>query len=324
MKTDHLLEFERPVTELENQIKQLKAASEKQDIDISKELKVLQRKVRHMIQETYSGLSAWERVLLSRHPARPHAIDYIDQLVSDFHELHGDRRFGDDRAMICGLGYLGQHKVAIMAIEKGRNTQEKITHNFGMPNPEGYRKALRVMKLADRFKLPIISFVDTPGAFPGIEAEERGQSQAIAENLQEMFAIEVPIIAVIVGEGGSGGALGIAVANHVLMMEYSTYSVISPESCASILWADPKMAEKAANSLQLSPLKAKELAVIDGIIPEPPGGAHKDPLQAFAAVEEHVQKSLCSLKKLNGKTLMRRRFDKFRQMGNKTIRMDEK
>ena len=316
---DYILDFERPVSELENQIKELKIASKKQDIDISLEVEALQDKVNRMVEEIYLDLSPWERVQLSRHPARPHSIDYIHKIIPDFHELHGDRKFSDDRAIICGLGHIDKERVAIVAIEKGRKTKEKITHNFGMPNPEGYRKALRVMKLAGQFHIPIVTFVDTPGAFPGIEAEERGQSQAIAENLQEIFDIKTPIVSIIIGEGGSGGALGIAVADRVYMMEYSIYSVISPESCASILWTDPKMAEKAANSLQLGPLKAKSLGVIDEIIPEPSGGAHKNPKWAFAIVKEYLKKSLKSLKNTDVETLLKERFEKFRKMGNTSI-----
>ena len=318
-KVDYVLDFERPVSELENQIKELKIASKKQNIDISLEVKALQEKVNQMVEEICLDLSPWERVQLSRHPSRPHSIDYIHKIVPDFHELHGDRKFSDDRAIICGLGHIARKRVAVVAIEKGRKTKEKITHNFGMPNPEGYRKALRVMKLAGQFHIPIVAFVDTPGAFPGIEAEERGQSQAIAENLQEVFDIRAPIISVIIGEGGSGGALGIAVADHVSMMEYSIYSVISPESCASILWADPKMAEKAANSLQLGPLRARDLGVIDEIIPEPSGGAHKNPKKAIETVKEHLKKSLESLKNIELETLLQKRFEKFRKMGNTTI-----
>ncbi|MCY4644946.1 MAG: acetyl-CoA carboxylase carboxyltransferase subunit alpha [Bacteriovoracales bacterium] len=319
---DHILDFEKPVSEIEDKICELKAASKGQDIDISKEIEALQKKADRMIREIYSSLTPWERVQLSRHPARPHAVDFIKALIGDFHEVHGDRRFQDDRAMICGFGRMGDFPVAVVAIEKGRNTKEKITHNFGMPNPEGYRKALRVMELAARFSIPIISFVDTPGAYPGIEAEKRGQSQAIAENLQEMFGLKTPIVAVIIGEGGSGGALGVAVADRAYMMEYSIYSVISPESCASILWADPKRAKEAANSLKLGPLKAYEWGVIDGIIPEPLGGAHKNPEESFRVVEEYLKKSLESLKKIDGELLLQKRFEKFRNMGRAALSED--
>jgi acetyl-CoA carboxylase carboxyl transferase subunit alpha len=319
---DFTLDFERPVSELENQIRELKQTSH-QNIDISHEIEALQAKVNTMLEEIYTKLSPWERTQLSRHPARPHAIDYIEKIVSDFHEVHGDRRFSDDPSMITGFGYIDGHKVAVIGIEKGRKTQEKIKRNFGMANPEGYRKALRIMNLASQFGIPVITFVDTPGAYPGIGAEERGQALAIAENLEEMFNIKSPIISIVIGEGGSGGALGIAVADKVFMMEYSVYSVISPESCASILWSDPKMAETAANSLQLSPNKALELKVIDAIIKEPAGGAHRYPDKAIATVKEEILASLQNLKKEDLDVVMQKRFDKFRQMGNLTLTLDE-
>ncbi len=318
---DFTLEFERPVSELENQIRELKQASG-QNIDISHEIEALQAKVNTMLEEIYTKLSPWQRTQLSRHPQRPHCLDYIEKIVTDFHEVHGDRRFADDQAMITGFGYIDGQKVAVIGIEKGRKTQEKIKRNFGMANPEGYRKALRVMHLASQFSIPVITFVDTPGAYPGIGAEERGQALAIAENLEEMFNIKSPIISVVIGEGGSGGALGIAVADKVFMMEYSVYSVISPESCASILWSDPKMAETAANSLQLSPNKAFELKVIDGIIKEPAGGAHRYPDKAVQMVKEAIMTSLKGLQKDDLDVLMQKRFEKFRQMGNLTLTLD--
>lgn len=316
---DYTLEFEKPVHELENQIKELKEAGARPGIDISKEVEALQLKVNSLIKEIYGNLTSWERVQLSRHPHRPHALDYIENLIEEFHEIHGDRRFSDDPSMVTGFGYFKGMKVAVLGIEKGRKTQEKIKRNFGMASPEGYRKALRLMELASAFNIPVITFVDTPGAYPGIGAEERGQSQAIAENLEKMFGIEVPVISVVIGEGGSGGALGIAIADKVFMMEYSVYSVISPESCASILWSDPKKAEVAANSLQLGPNKALELGVIDGIIAEPPGGAHRDAKVAYANVTKYLEDTLKTLSKLSPDQLMQGRFAKFRAMGNQTI-----
>lgn len=318
---DFTLDFERPVSELENQIRELKQASQS-NIDITHEIDALQAKVNQMLEEIYTKLSPWERTQLSRHPSRPHAIDYIEKIIVDFHEVHGDRRFSDDPSMITGFGFIEGQKVAVIGIEKGRKTQEKIKRNFGMANPEGYRKALRVMQLASQFGLPVITFVDTPGAYPGIGAEERGQALAIAENLEEMFNIKTPIISVVIGEGGSGGALGIAVADKVFMMEYSVYSVISPESCASILWSDPKMAETAANSLQLSPTKALELQVIDGIIKEPAGGAHRYPEKAIEVVKSSILTHLEGLKKEKAENLIQKRFEKFRQMGNITLTLD--
>lgn len=316
---DYTLEFEKPVHELENQIRELKESNDKPGINISKEIQALQKKVDKMINEIYGNLSSWERVQLSRHPKRPHTVDYIDTMIDEFHELHGDRRFSDDKSMITGFGLLRGLKVAVIGIEKGRKTQDRITRNFGMASPEGYRKALRIMKMASQFNIPVICFVDTPGAYPGIGAEERGQAQAIAENLEEMFGIRVPIIAVVIGEGGSGGALGIAIADQVLMMEYSIYSVISPESCASILWSDPKQAEFAANSLQLGPNKAAELGIIDGIISEPVGGAHRDLHLAADRVGDILESKIKELSKLDPEELLENRFEKFRAMGNQTI-----
>lgn len=316
---DFTLDFEKPVRALERQIEELQEAEKKSEIDISKEIKALQKKVNSLIKEIYSNLTPWERVQLSRHPKRPHCIDYIDALISDFHEVAGDRYFADDQAIIGGFGYLGAQKVCVIGIEKGRKTKEKVVHNFGMPRPEGYRKALRLMKTAARFDIPVITFVDTPGAYPGIGAEERGQSSAIAENLAEMFDIETPILSLVIGEGGSGGALGIAIADRVLMMEYSIYSVISPESCASILWADPKKAETAANALDIGPDKALELGVIDAIVPESSGGAHKDPEATFEMVQKFLEKEIKVLTKTSKKKLLDGRFDKFRKMGNGSI-----
>lgn len=314
-----ILEFERPVRDLENQIKELKDASYQPEIDISHEIKALKRKVSVLIKDIYGNLSPWERVLLSRHPNRPHSIDYINDIIDDFHEVSGDRKFANDNAVISGFGYLGKSKVCVIAIEKGRKTKEKIDHNFGMPRPEGYRKALRVMQMAGRFNIPIITLIDTPGAYPGIGAEERGQACAIAENIAEMFDIASPIISCVIGEGGSGGALGIGISDVILMMEYSIYSVISPESCASILWADPKMANVAANSLELGPYKALELGVVDRLIPEPPGGAHREPALAIEMVKKHLEKEVKAIQKMDPTELIQKRYDKFRQMGNSTI-----
>jgi len=315
------LDFEKPVHDLENQIKELKETNARSGIDIDKEIGALQTKVNGLLKEIYENLNPWERVQLSRHPKRPHTCDYIDNLIEDFHELHGDRKFNDDETMITGFGYFNGQKVAIVGIEKGRKTQDKIKRNFGMASPEGYRKALRIMKLAAQFNIPVITFVDTPGAYPGIGAEERGQAQAIADNLAEIFTINVPIIAVVIGEGGSGGALGIAIADKVHMMEYSVYSVISPESCASILWSDPKKAESAANSLKLDPNKAFELKIIDKIIPEPVGGAHRDPQYAYTKVASQIEKDLKRLTNMDPDKLLAARFKKFRSMGNQTIIM---
>ena len=316
---EYTLDFEKPVHELENQIKELKEANSRSGLDINKEISALQNKVDDLLKEIYDNLTPWERVQLSRHPKRPHTLDYINHILENFHEIHGDRRFSEDPAMVAGFGYLDGKKVAVVGIEKGRKTQDKIKHNFGMARPEGYRKAPRLMRLAEQFNIPVLCLVDTPGAYPGIGAEERGQAQAIAENIQEMFDIKVPIVAVVIGEGGSGGALGIAIADRVHMLEYSVYSVISPESCASILWSDPKRAEQAANSLKLDPLKAKELQIIDSIIKEPTGGAHRDFEATADNLKKQVLKDLKELEKLAEDKLLENRFKKFRDMGNITI-----
>lgn len=318
--SEFALDFEIPLRDLENQIKELQETSSvSNEIDLSQEIKVLQRKVNSLIKNTYGQLTPWERVQLARHPNRPHARDYLELLIKDFHEVHGDRRFSDDASIITGFGYVGRQRIALVAIEKGRKTKEKIHHNFGMPNPEGYRKAIRVMKLASQFQIPVVTIVDTPGAYPGIGAEERGQACAIADNLAEMFDIRTPMVSAIIGEGGSGGALGIAVTDRVLMMEYSIYSVISPESCASILWADPKKAEIAANSLKLGPQKALELGIIDGIIPEPPAGAHRNLEKAAKNLKRYIERELRKIMIKDIDTLMEERFQKYRKMGNITL-----
>lgn len=313
------LDFEKPVKMLENQIQELKLASSGKEFDISNEIKSLERKTSQLIKEIYSKLSPWEQVQLSRHPNRPHTKDYVQRVFDNFYELHGDRKFADDPALIAGFGMLEGQRVAIVGIEKGRKTKEKLHHNFGMPRPEGYRKALRIMQLASRFSIPIITFIDTPGAYPGIGAEERGQASAIAENIETMFELEVPIVSVVIGEGGSGGALGIAIADKLLMLEYSIYSVISPESCASILWADPKMAETAANSLQLGALKAVDLKIADEIIGEPSGGAHRDYEEIIASVKSTLSKVINELKNRSKEELMSSRYDKYRALGKDSL-----
>jgi acetyl-CoA carboxylase carboxyl transferase subunit alpha len=316
---DYLLEFEKPVHALENQIKELELASNKPNIDLSKEILSLRKKVDELILSIYQNLTPWECVQLARHPLRPHAKDYIEKCVDNFYELHGDRRFADDKSVIAGLGFWQGIKVAVIGIEKGRKTQERITHNFGMPNPEGYRKALRLFKLAEQFSIPVITLVDTPGAYPGLGAEERGQAYAIAENLEVMSQLKVPTISIIIGEGGSGGALALAVTDLVMMLEYSVYSVISPESCASILWSDPKLAEKAANSLKLTAPMALEMKVIDEIVREPAGGAHRDTASMMQKVKENIATKLAQLKVLPLDKLLEQRYEKFRIIGNQYI-----
>lgn len=260
--------------------------------------------------------TAWERVQKARHAKRPHSVDYIERLITGFQEFHGDRLFGDDAAIIGGMGFLDGEAIMIVAEEKGRDTKDKLRRNFGMPKPEGYRKAMRIMELAAKFARPIVAFLDTPGAYPGIDAEERGQAEAIAWNLREMARLPVPVVTVCIGEGGSGGALALGVANRVLMFENAVYSVISPESCAAIIWRDSAKAELAAAALRLTAEDLLKLGLIDGIIPEPADGAHEDMDTAAEALKSAIQSSLDSLKGLSGKELIQQRYDKFRQMGN--------
>jgi acetyl-CoA carboxylase carboxyl transferase subunit alpha len=259
---------------------------------------------------------AWERVQCARHPKRPHTLDYIQKLLTNFQEIHGDRLFGDDPAIICGMGLLDDIPVMLVGEEKGRDTKQKVLRNFGMPKPEGYRKAIRAMELAAKFNRPIITLLDTPGAYPGIDAEERGQAEAIARNLREMARLPVPVICVCIGEGGSGGALALGVGNHVLMMENAVYSVISPESCAAIIWRDSSNAAKAAAALRMTAEDLKELALIDGIIPEPGGGAHENPDEAAQNLKAALRSSLDQLMPMLADELVQQRYSKFRKMGN--------
>lgn len=259
---------------------------------------------------------AWTRVQLARHPKRPHSLDYIGRLISDFQELHGDRRFADDPAIVGGMGFLRERPVMIIGQQKGRDTKQKLHRNFGMPKPEGYRKAMRVMNLASKFRRPIVTLLDTPGAYPGIDAEERGQAQAIAYNLREMSRLEVPVIVVVIGEGGSGGALALGIGNRVYMLENSIYSVISPESCAAIIYRDAGKAEQAANALKLTAPDLLKLGLIDGIVPEPPGGAHENSAAAVEALRTAIRGTLGELRALTPRELIDQRYDKFRRMGS--------
>jgi acetyl-CoA carboxylase carboxyl transferase subunit alpha len=259
---------------------------------------------------------AWRRVLLARHPKRPHSLDYIERLFTDFQELHGDRNFGDDPAIVAGMAWFENRPVAVVAEQKGRDTKQKLFRNFGMPKPEGYRKGLRVMQLAAKFGRPIVTFLDTPGAYPGIDAEERGQAEAIARNLREMTRLPVPVVAVCIGEGGSGGALALGVGNVVLMLENAVYSVISPESCASIIYRDSKKAELAAAALRLTAEDLHSFGLIDGIVPEPPGGAHENPDAAAENLRQALRRSLADLRAVDHDQLVAHRYTKFRQMGN--------
>ena len=279
------------------------------------EVEAVREALEREIEAVFSRLTPWQRCQLARHPERPYTLDYIGNLMSEFTELHGDRCFGDDPAIVAGFALFDGEPVAVIGHQKGRSTAEKVTRNFGMPRPEGYRKALRVMKMAARFRRPIITFIDTPGAYPGIDAEERGQAEAIARNLEEMARLAVPVIVIVSGEGGSGGALALGVGDRILMLEYAIYSVISPEGCAAILWKDQTRAEEAAAALRLTAPDLLELGVIDEIVPEPPGGAHMNPPAVFAAVESSLRRHLRELCRCKPEALSRRRYDKFRRMG---------
>ncbi len=311
----YTLEFEKPLRELEKQLNTLQKVSEDSNVDVSKEIKAIESKLEQLKSNVYSDLSPWQRVQLCRHPKRPYALDYIERIVSDFEELHGDRRFKDDLAIVGGTALFEGQPVMIIGQQKGRNTKDNLKRNFGCPNPEGYRKALRLMQMAEKFNLPIITLVDTPGAYPGIGAEERHVAEAIAVNIRDMSALSVPIISIVIGEGGSGGALGIAVADTVMILENSYYSVISPEGCAAILWKDRAAAPKAAEALKFSPENLKELGVVDTIISEPAGGAHRDYDLAAKSLKKEIKSALNKLLKLDTGALLEQRYSKFRNMG---------
>jgi acetyl-CoA carboxylase carboxyl transferase subunit alpha len=311
----HSLEFEKPLLDLEKQLDEIVKSSHDSDLDFSTEIKAIEKKIEQTKREVYSDLSPWQKVQLSRHPNRPYSSDYIERIFDDFEELHGDRSFMDDSAIVGGPASLDSQKVMVIAQQKGRNTEDNLKRNFGCPNPEGYRKALRLMKMANKFGLPIISIVDTPGAFPGIGAEERHVAEAIAVNLREMAAIEVPIIAIVIGEGGSGGALGIAVANKVLILENAYYSVISPEGCAAILWKDRAFSSNAAESLKLDASQLLESGIVDEIIPEPVGGAHRDWDQTSNTIKATLKSNLKVFSAKKSNDILSERYNKFRVMG---------
>ncbi len=313
MATHYYLDFEKPVVELENKIQELTALSS-DTVDLQSEVARLEKKVERMREEIFSNLTRWQTAQVARHSSRPFTMDYIKLIFTDFIELHGDRCFGDDHAIVGGLARLDGEPVMVIGHQKGRDTKEKVFRNFGMPHPEGYRKALRLMEMAERFKLPIVALVDTPGAFPGIGAEERGQAEAIARNLRDMSVITVPIIVAVTGEGGSGGALGIAVGDRILMLEFAIYSVISPEGCAAILWSDGTKGPQAAESLKLTARDIKELEVIDEIVKEPPGGAHRDHKAAAKNLQEAISRHLQELRGIKPDKLVEERYRKFRKM----------
>ncbi len=306
------LDFEKPIVDLENKIEELQAIDNKM---LSKEVKQLQKKVDELRSSIYSNLTRWQKVQLARHPDRPYTLDYIDHMCSEFVELHGDRAYADDPAIVSGLAMLEGRRVMMIGQQKGRTTKDRQYRNFGMPNPDGYRKAYRLMELAEKFGIPVITFLDTPGAFPGLEAEERGQGEAIARNLRLMATLKVPIITIVIGEGASGGALGIGMGNEVYMLENTWYSVISPESCSSILWKTWDYKEQAAEALKLTAPDMIELGIIDGMLQEPLGGAHRDPKAAIETVKKQCIESLDRLGSLSTEKLIQQRVDKYTAMG---------
>jgi acetyl-CoA carboxylase carboxyl transferase subunit alpha len=312
------LTFEQPIIKLQERIAELRKLSAEGEIDFASEVETLSVKLEQMKEQIYSNLSIWERVQVARHPQRPYTQDYIDRIIDDWTELHGDRTFSDDQAIITGLGFLDGRRVAVIGHQKGRSTKEKLRHNFGSPRPEGFRKALRVMELAERFKLPVISFLDTAGAYPGIGSEERGVAEAIARNIRDMFTLKVPIIIVVIGEGGSGGALGIGVGDRVYMLQNGYYSVISPEGCAAILWRDGAKAKMAAEALKVSGNHLIELGIVDKLLPEPLGGAHNDLDETALIIKETLVTDLAELSELPIDELLDLRYKKFRAMGRFT------
>ncbi|MEW6719541.1 MAG: acetyl-CoA carboxylase carboxyltransferase subunit alpha [Thermodesulfobacteriota bacterium] len=309
------LDFERPIIDLENRLDQLQRLDDGTDKSVREEAVKLEKKIGKIRKEIFSNLTRWQITQLARHPNRPYMTDYVGLIFKNFLEIHGDRAFRDDPSMICGFAELDGQRALLIGQQKGRNTNEKIQRNFGMANPEGYRKALRAMRLAEKFSLPVITFIDTPGAFPGIGAEERGQSEAIARNLLEMSHLKTPIVGVVVGEGGSGGALALGVGDEILMMEYAVYSVISPEGCASILWRDTAKAEVAAEMMKNTAADLKKFRVIDRIVPEPMGGAHRDHKAAAEALRAALLETLPPLLSMPVPKLLDRRYRKFREMG---------
>ncbi len=309
------MEFEKELEILSNKLSELKKFSEEKEIDLSNEIDKLEKELNIKIEEVYKNLNPWEKSQVARHPNRPHTLDYVKYIAEDFVELHGDRLFGDDPAIVGGLCKIDGEKFVIIGHQKGNNLEENLYRNFGMANPEGYRKALRLMKMAERFKIPVLTLMDTPGAYPGKEAEERGQGEAIARNLMEMAGLATPIISIVVGEGGSGGAIGLGVGNKVLMLENSVYSVISPEGCAAILFKDAKKAPEAAVSLKIDAQSLLDLNVIDDIIEEPVGGAHRNPEQMAGNLKKKVLEALSELKSMTVEEIKAQRYEKFRNMG---------
>ena len=318
MSVKYIYDFEKPLSEIQMQIEALESTSHKTGVDVSLKINDLKEELHEESIQIYSNLTRWQKVQLSRHPERPHSIDYIKDITSYWFELHGDRKFSDDESIVSGIGRVDDMKVAIIAQEKGRGTKDKMQRNFGMPRPEGYRKALRVMKLAEKFNFPIITLIDTPGAYPGIGAEERGQAEAIARNLFEMAALKVPIVSVVIGEGASGGALALGLADKILCMENTWYSVISPEGCASILYRDSGMSEQAAESMKVTSIDLYEMGIADEIIKEPLGGAHRDYSKSAKNVKDSIINNILNLKKLSVNTLIEQRKFKYDKIGSWT------
>ncbi|WP_102026798.1 acetyl-CoA carboxylase carboxyl transferase subunit alpha [Salirhabdus sp. Marseille-P4669] len=315
---EHVLPFEKPVVELKEKINELKKFTADSDLDLSNEIKKLEDRLAKLEVEVYGNLEPWNRVQMARHPGRPTTIDYINEIFTDFIELHGDRLYGDDEAIVGGIGKYHGRPVTIIGHQRGKDTKENIRRNFGMPHPEGYRKALRLMKQADKFNRPIICFIDTKGAYPGKAAEERGQSEAIARNLKEMAGLTVPIICIVIGEGGSGGALALGVGDRIYMLENSTYSVISPEGAAALLWKDSNLAQKAAETMKITSFDLKELEIIDDVIPEIIGGAHRDIQAQAQEINKTLQKALKELTSLTTEELLESRWEKYKNIGSYT------
>ena len=316
MSIDYL-NFEEPIAALERKIQDLQSSEEYEGTKLSAEISKLNKSIIELTEKTYRNLDAWQYVQVARHPQRPHFLDYVEKICNEFDELHGDRCFGDDQALIGGLATIGDHRIILIGQEKGKTTEDKINHNFGMPQPEGYRKACRLMQLAERFSLPVVTLIDTPGAYPGIDSEERGQSEAIAFNLGVMSSLETPILVNVIGEGGSGGALAIAVGDHITMMEYSIYSVASPEACASIVWRDSGKASEAAKAMQLDPDSILKLKLIDEIIEEPLGGSHRNPDKAALLLKKSIIKNLTNLKTHPIQSLVEKRYERIMSYGKK-------
>lgn len=313
--TGPVLEFEKPVVDLEKQIQELKEFSSQKGIDMAEQVSALEEKAEKMRIDIYKNLSTWQRIQIIRHPKRPTLLDYIGMIFTDFIELHGDRLYRDDPAMVGGIAYLGNIPVTVIGQQKGRDTKENLLRNFGLPHPEGYRKALRLMQQADKFNRPVICIVDVVGAYPGIEAEERGQGEAVARNIREMAGLHVPVVVVVTGEGGSGGALAVGVGNRVLILENAYYSVISPEGCASILWKDASKASEAAETLKISANHLLGLGIVDEVIPEPLGGAHKNPAEAGKNLKDALLRNLSPLMEISGDELLEQRYQRFRNYG---------